>query len=86
MINNNGVLIRNSQIESNIINAKGAPYKKAKRFYETSKKFQESWAINFHGQNGQRDDGLLQFVKCCIHLDVIGKDKISTAKGYTKQK
>jgi hydroxymethylpyrimidine pyrophosphatase-like HAD family hydrolase len=62
LINNNGVLIRNSQIEGNIINAKGAPYKKAKRFYETSQKFQESWAINFHGQNGQRDDGLLQFV------------------------
>jgi len=78
-------LISNSQIEGNIINAKGAPYKKAKKIYETSQKFQESWAINFHGQNGQRDDELLQFVKCCIHLDVIGKDKISIPKGYTRK-
>lgn len=62
------------------------PYKKAKKFYETSQKFQKSWSINFHGQNGQKDDELLQFVKCCIHLDVIGKDKISTPKGYTKEK
>jgi hypothetical protein len=61
------------------------PIKKANFFYETSQKFQESWAINFHGQNGQRDDELLQFVQCCIHLDVIGKDKISTPKGYTKE-
>ncbi len=84
-IDNNGVLISNSQIEGNIINAKGAPYKKAKKLYETSQKFQESLAINFHGQNGQRDDELLQFVKCCIHLDVIGKDKFSTPKGCTKE-
>ncbi len=84
-VNDNGVLISNSQIEGNIINAKGAPYKKAKKFYETSQKFPESWATNFHGQNGQRDDGLLQFVKCCIHLDVIGKEKNSTPKDTLKK-
>ncbi len=49
LINDNGILISNSQIEGNTINAKGAPSKKEKRFYETSQKFQESWAINFHG-------------------------------------
>jgi hypothetical protein len=37
--NDDGVLISNSQIECNIINAKGAPYKKGKRFYETSQKY-----------------------------------------------
>jgi hypothetical protein len=84
-INDNGVSISNSQIEGNIINAKGAPYKKAKTFYETSQKFQESWAVNFHQQNGPRDDELLQFVKCCIHLDVIRKEKFSTPKEYAKE-
>ncbi len=40
LTNDNGVLISNSQvIEDSIINAKGAPYKKAKRSYETSQKY-----------------------------------------------